>query len=114
MIDENIKFNFKLDNVGVSDVGEFIGVVSEIRYYFVGVLNDVEKQRFYVQKINTSNLQKDTFKDILDVTREELLYWLERSIDPQNLSDMKQSIHEQFYPPIRYLLPGVFKEKGGS
>lgn len=114
MIDENIKFDFRMLSVGLTDVDDFTDVVCEIRYHFNGQLNTFAHERYYVQNLDFSNLSIESFIRIEDVTQEQLQRWLEESIDPENLVHMKKAMHEQFYPPIRQKLPGLFKKESRS
>ena len=110
----NIDYKFKIDTVGMKTVGDFVGVVCEIRYHFVGIINNKEKERYYVQPVDTSNLNKETFKPLPELTKDDLIELLESSIDPANLSNMKQSMHDQFYPHVTYLDLDYFKDVSGS
>ena len=114
MTEVNIDYKFKIDTVGFKNVDGFVGAVCEIRYFFVGVINSKEKERFYVQAFDTSKLSKETFKPLPELTKDDLIKWLESSIDPTNLSHMKQAIREQFYPPVTYLNLDYFKDSSGS
>jgi hypothetical protein len=113
-IQVNIDYKFKIDTVGMKTIGDFIGVVCEIRYFLIGVINNKEKELYFVQGIDTSKLNKETFKSLPEVTKEDLLDWLLLSIEPENLLLRKQLVIEQFYPPITYLKPDYFKDSSGS
>ena len=113
MINNEIKFSYRVDTIGITTIGEFEEVICEIRYYFIGSIGNENKERYYVQKIDTSNLNKNTFKNSVDVSRDKLLEWLIGSIDPANLEDMKNAIHEQFHPKVQYVSPLYFREKCG-
>jgi len=101
--DNLYSFYNRIDLIGISNVGEFKDVVSEIRYFFVGTdqKGDV-RERLFVLNINTDNLNKKTFIPLDKVTKETLTSWLVQHTNPINLNSMKKSIHEMFVPPILY------------
>ena len=102
-LDEKYCFSFLIDKVGVCNVNNFENVISELRYYYVGINDKKERvQRFYVMSFDPSKLDVETFIPIEQVTHGMVYNWLISSIHPDNLNAMKNSIDETFNPPIKY------------
>ena len=106
-------FSFRIENVGVKDVGDFKDVVSELRYYFVGTNknnNDV-KERFAVHSFDVDHLDKEQFIPFDQVSPDMIHDWLSLAIRSENLDDMKKDIHLMFNPPIRFYNLSHFNPK---
>jgi hypothetical protein len=102
-IDKKYCFSFLIDKVGVCNVNDFQNVISELRYYYVGINDNKERvQKFYVMSFDLSKLDVETFIPMEQVTPDIIYNWLESSIHPDNLIAMKNSIDEIFNPPIKY------------
>ncbi len=114
MKNQNINYKFEIDKVGTKTVNQFIGVVCEIRYNFIGSTDNYVKSRQYIQPIDTSNLNVNTFKPLPEITKDELIQWLTSSINPINFQQMKQAIYEQLYPEVLYFNIDYFKDRSGS
>ena len=111
--DHLYQFSFKIQTVGVKDVGDFKGVISELRYYFVGLEKQYEitknevtgkeketrlfnkplniRERFAVYSFNVDNLTEELFIPFNQVGSDMLHDWLEASIHPDNLEGMKKT-----------------------
>lgn len=101
---EDIDFSYKIESIGLKNIGEFKDVVSEFRYYFVGSdKNNNSQKRFYVLQANTSNLNVDTFIPVDKITLDILYDWIDKGINPANKFAMKKAIYELLYPEIKYV-----------
>jgi hypothetical protein len=134
--DDFYEFSFRIETVGVKDVGDFKGVISELKYYFVGwekqyetsidVLSgkEIQKkisnkpftihQRFAVHSLNVNELNDEQFIPFERVGSDTLHDWLKLSIHPDNLEGMKKDIHLLFNPPIVYYNLSHFNTKPES
>jgi hypothetical protein len=110
--DDLYNFSFRIERVGVKDIGDFKGVISELRYYFTGVdKNNDTKERLAVHSLNTENLAEDQFIPFEAVHSDLLHDWLKLSIQEDNLESMKKDIHLLFNPPIKYYNLSTFLPK---
>jgi hypothetical protein len=111
--DDLYDFSFRIETVGVKDIGDFKGVISEVRYYFLGVEkeNHDVKERFAVQSFDVENLIEEQFIPFEDVHSDLLHDWLKLSIQEDNLESMKKDIHLLFNPPIKYYNLSIFLPK---
>lgn len=103
-----IDFSFKIKTVGLSDIGQFKDVVTEIRYFFVGHNSEKHSERFYVRSIPTDNLDPNTFVPANQLSEETLIEWVEAGLDEREIGIMKQSMTDELYPPIKYVSMDFF------
>ncbi len=109
---EGIDFSYKIESVGLKDVGEFKDVVCEFRFYYVGTdKNNNSQKRFSVLQADTSNLDANTFIAADKVTLDILYNWIDRGINPTNKFQMKKAIYDLLYPEVRYVDQQFFTGK---
>ena len=111
--DDLYDFSFRIETIGVKDVGDFKGVISELRYYFTGTYKENlnVKQRFAVYSFNVENLVEEQFIPFEKVDSDMLHDWLKLSVHEDNLASMKKDIHLLFNPPITYYNLSHFNSK---
>ena len=107
---EDIKFSFRIETIGLTNVGDYKNVVCEIKYAFKGRVGKIAKERSFIQPIDYSNLNSDTFIDSDKILMENLEQWLESSIPEEDLNSMKQTIFELFNPKIIFVKDEFFKK----
>jgi len=106
---DKIEYEFIIDTVNVSDKEGFSDVVTEIRCFYRGTIGEEVKNRYYVHNLNPTNIDSKTFININDVTKANLVEWLEKSIDANNLENLKRNVQELFNPPSRNISITFFK-----
>jgi hypothetical protein len=104
-----IEYEFIVDTVNVTDIEGFSNVVTEIRCFYRGTIGEETKNRYYVHNLNPSNISPETFIDINDITKADLVKWLEDSVDANNLANLKRNVQELFNPPSRNISITFFK-----
>ena len=114
--DDLYDFSFRIETVGVKDIGNLKGVISELRYYFTGTHKETfnVKERFTVYSFNVENLVEDQFIPFEDVDSDMLHDWLKLYVQKDNLAIMKRDIHLLFNPPIKYYSLSEFGPKAES
>ena len=106
-----IDFSFRIHAVGLSDIGNFKNVVTEIRYYFVGHNSEKHNERFYVRSIPTDKLDPNSFVSSEQLNEQTLLKWIDDNLDEREIGIMKQSMTEEMYPPIKYVAMDYFNKQ---
>ena len=113
--DDLYNFSFRIETVGVKDIGDLKGVISEVRYYLTGVEkeNFNIKERFAVHSFNVEDIEEQ-FIPFEDVGSDLLHDWLKLSVREDNVENMKKDIHLLFNPPIKYYNLSEFGPKPKS
>lgn len=106
---EEIQYSFVVDSVSAINLGEFSNVISEMKCYLRGTIGEETRDRYFVHKLDTSNISSDDFIDIDKLTKQNLTEWVEKSIHPDNLKNLKQAVVDMFNPPIRNISITFFK-----
>lgn len=104
----DIQYSFEIDALGVhNELNGLHNVIYEIRGNLIGTRvtehGEGTYKQYFVISIPIDNLE--CFIQYKDITKQNVLDWIDVHMTPSLLESLKQSVYNQHYPKTKYLKP---------